>query len=115
MIERIGGPDRDRTDDLFHAMEARSQLRHRPTYGGMQLFYCLRWGLIRQTLAVAGFEPRPGWNPAPSRPRQRSPGGPRQRRYRPLQPAPGRQNLRDREHLWGVPVSKTIEGARHSV
>src|SRR6266700_802625 len=27
----IGGPDRDRTDDLFHAMEARSQLRHRPT------------------------------------------------------------------------------------
>jgi hypothetical protein len=31
MIEIIGGPDRDRTDDLFHAMEARSQLRHRPT------------------------------------------------------------------------------------
>jgi hypothetical protein len=26
-----GGPGRDRTDDLFHAMEARSQLRHRPT------------------------------------------------------------------------------------
>ncbi len=31
MLEIIGGPDRDRTDDLFHAMEARSQLRHRPT------------------------------------------------------------------------------------
>ena len=30
-LKRIGGPDRDRTDDLFHAMEARSQLRHRPT------------------------------------------------------------------------------------
>jgi hypothetical protein len=29
--ELFGGPDRDRTDDLFHAMEARSQLRHRPT------------------------------------------------------------------------------------
>src|SRR5947209_16632882 len=34
-----GGPGRDRTGDLFHAMEARSQLRHRPTssilaYGG---------------------------------------------------------------------------------
>ena len=28
-----GGPGRDRTDDLFHAMEARSQLRHRPTKG----------------------------------------------------------------------------------
>ena len=31
MVELIGGPGRDRTDDLFHAMEARSQLRHRPT------------------------------------------------------------------------------------
>ena len=28
---RSGGPGRVRTDDLFHAMEARSQLRHRPT------------------------------------------------------------------------------------
>ena len=26
----FGGPGRVRTDDLFHAMEARSQLRHRP-------------------------------------------------------------------------------------
>ena len=33
MLEIFGGPDRDRTDDLFHAMEARSQLRHRPTLG----------------------------------------------------------------------------------
>ena len=33
MLDLIGGPDRDRTDDLFHAMEARSQLRHRPTKG----------------------------------------------------------------------------------
>ena len=32
MFEMIGGPDRDRTGDLFHAMEARSQLRHRPTF-----------------------------------------------------------------------------------
>ena len=40
MIEMIGGPDRDRTDDLFHAMEARSQLRHRPTLGeGLYLFW----------------------------------------------------------------------------
>jgi hypothetical protein len=31
LLEGIGGPGRDRTDDLFHAMEARSQLRHRPT------------------------------------------------------------------------------------
>jgi hypothetical protein len=31
VVGRFGGPGRDRTDDLFHAMEARSQLRHRPT------------------------------------------------------------------------------------
>jgi hypothetical protein len=30
-VRKDGGPGRDRTDDLFHAMEARSQLRHRPT------------------------------------------------------------------------------------
>jgi hypothetical protein len=30
-VGEIGGPGRDRTGDLFHAMEARSQLRHRPT------------------------------------------------------------------------------------
>ena len=34
----IGGPGRDRTDDLFHAMEARSQLRHRPTSAGYNSF-----------------------------------------------------------------------------
>src|SRR5712671_3063435 len=34
---KFGGPGRDRTDDLFHAMEARSQLRHRPTWCGGQL------------------------------------------------------------------------------
>ena len=36
-LRLYGGPGRDRTDDLFHAMEARSQLRHRPT-GGINLF-----------------------------------------------------------------------------
>jgi len=38
MIELIGGPDRDRTDDLFHAMECfKSQIieRHR-TYESVQ-------------------------------------------------------------------------------
>ena len=40
----FGGPDRDRTDDLFHAMEARSQLRHRPTLGGTCLFSRMRAG-----------------------------------------------------------------------
>ncbi len=32
----FGGPGRVRTVDLFHAMEARSQLRHRPTRQGVQ-------------------------------------------------------------------------------
>ena len=58
MIDLIGGPDRDRTDDLFHAMEARSQLRHRPTLGGLQLPYCLRSGPIRQTAAGTAMEGR---------------------------------------------------------
>ena len=31
--DEVGGPGRVRTDDLFHAMEARSQLRHRPIRG----------------------------------------------------------------------------------
>jgi hypothetical protein len=31
-----GGPGRVRTDDLFHAMEARSQLRHRPLIRNLQ-------------------------------------------------------------------------------
>src|SRR5271165_1675211 len=38
LIWLFGGPDRDRTDDLFHAMEARSQLRHRPTCCGDATF-----------------------------------------------------------------------------
>ena len=47
VVEIIGGPDRDRTDDLFHAMEARSQLRHRPTLRKDSLYLQgLRW--IRQ-------------------------------------------------------------------
>jgi hypothetical protein len=37
VVEIIGGPDRDRTDDLFHAMEARSQLRHRPTAANLSI------------------------------------------------------------------------------
>ena len=52
MIEIIGGPDRDRTDDLFHAMEARSQLRHRPTIEVGQLSYFRRCRSIRQTAVL---------------------------------------------------------------
>jgi hypothetical protein len=40
-LKRFGGPDRDRTDDLFHAMEARSQLRHRPTFRDTTLLLSL--------------------------------------------------------------------------
>jgi hypothetical protein len=40
---RVGGPGRDRTDDLFHAMEARSQLRHRPTIAGNSYVIVAQW------------------------------------------------------------------------
>ena len=53
VVEMFGGPDRDRTDDLFHAMEARSQLRHRPTLrkdcfysGGVEDIRQSLWELI---------------------------------------------------------------------
>ena len=52
MIEIIGGPDRDRTDDLFHAMEARSQLRHRPTLG-KDCSYSQTCGPLSQTLKLS--------------------------------------------------------------
>src|ERR1017187_1825910 len=51
----IGGPGRDRTGDLFHAMEARSQLRHRPTLrkedtpGGERHLYFLLPAWLSQT------------------------------------------------------------------
>jgi hypothetical protein len=31
--KEFGGPDRDRTGDLLNAIQARSQLRYRPTHG----------------------------------------------------------------------------------
>jgi hypothetical protein len=69
MSELIGGPDRDRTDDLFHAMEARSQLRHRPTSPKKRLFSfstskidssntylsCPEWPLLSFRLILAAF------------------------------------------------------------
>ena len=93
MIDLIGGPDRDRTDDLFHAMEARSQTAPQAhMLQGMQLFYCLRWSLIRQTLPAIRFK---------SAPAAGSGNGSR------------KKNWRDREHLRGVPVSKIMEGVGH--
>src|ERR1017187_10811311 len=47
-IERNGGPGRVRTVDLFHAMEARSQLRHRP------IFAADRQVPDRETRSLAG-------------------------------------------------------------
>jgi hypothetical protein len=36
-LKRFGGPGEIRTHDLFHAMEARSQLRHRPTLNSFSM------------------------------------------------------------------------------
>jgi hypothetical protein len=50
MLEIFGGPDRDRTDDLFHAMEARSQTAPQAhVLDGMQPIHFRRSGMIRQT------------------------------------------------------------------
>ena len=58
MIELFGGPDRDRTDDLFHAMEARSQLRHRPT-PREGLIYSLGCGGASQPVPVKSHTDKP--------------------------------------------------------
>src|SRR5579863_9308184 len=48
--ERFGGPEGIRTLDLFHAMEARSQLRHRPTNNCFEIITSVRcrynWTII---------------------------------------------------------------------
>ena len=46
-FRKLGGPGRDRTDDLFHAMEARSQLRHRPTMEGTSKILTQREGIVK--------------------------------------------------------------------
>ena len=52
MLEIFGGPDRDRTDDLFHAMEARSQTAPQ-AHTRRALFHFLRMGPFRQTGGAA--------------------------------------------------------------
>ncbi len=61
MLEIFGGPDRDRTDDLFHAMEARSQLRHRPTLREDNLYSqgCGPWSQTLHELHFAAVASRP--------------------------------------------------------
>ena len=54
-FEGFGGPGRDRTDDLFHAMEARSQLRHRPTFWG---HYSLDAGDLNYSRRLGGDSQR---------------------------------------------------------
>ena len=63
VVERIGGPGRDRTDDLFHAMEARSQLRHRPTLvGSTTSILAHTYGIVklRSAHSSSGEEPAMG-------------------------------------------------------
>ncbi len=60
----FGGPDRDRTDDLFHAMEARSQLRHRPTLR-KDFSYSLGRSRIRQCARNKPLLHAPSWTLLP--------------------------------------------------
>src|SRR4029453_8389303 len=43
---KAGGPDRDRTGDLLNAIQARSQLRYRPTEEETTLHYSEDWTLF---------------------------------------------------------------------
>ena len=58
----VGGPDRDRTDDLFHAMEARSQLRHRPTLR-KDIPYSQGCSPLSQSLDESQVAALQGWPP----------------------------------------------------
>jgi hypothetical protein len=63
-LRLYGGPDRDRTDDLFHAMEARSQLRHRPTKEGTNspiVSAGVRFVKPRLVLKLRASEANPAW------------------------------------------------------
>ena len=66
----FGGPDRDRTGDLFHAMEARSQLRHRPTFG-KDFSYSHGYGALSQSSLQSPCRSAVG-RPHPCRARDRS-------------------------------------------
>src|SRR5947207_15607492 len=63
VVGLLGGPGRDRTDDLFHAMEARSQLRHRPTLvGSTTSILAHTYGIVklRSAHSSSGEEPAMG-------------------------------------------------------
>ncbi len=116
MIDLIGGPGRDRTDDLFHAMEARSQLRHRPTLrrvatsllstvkANSSNFGSYRNGTLRQLRVWGGF----GSALAFHKPVLDGPMWGKLVEKR-VSSSRGEENVRDREHLRGYPVSKTME------
>ena len=51
LLMNSGGPDRDRTGDLLNAIQARSQLRYRPTFAGCRTLIVTRGageGLVRR-------------------------------------------------------------------
>ena len=83
---KVGGPDRDRTGDLLNAIQARSQLRYRPTQDGRR---------ILAPNAARVKNARDGWN------------GPAQvARHRPDSPAKG-----DR---WPLDVAVSSDGVSWS-
>jgi hypothetical protein len=57
----IGGASRDRTDDLFHAMEALSQLSYGPTRGAGNYAP----PRVLSSLTGAGCEQKPPWTQDP--------------------------------------------------
>ena len=72
MIDLIGGPDRDRTDDLFHAMEARSQTAPQAHIGGTSpIVVACRWFVKRRSRRAAHRSVEPARASARARPKAR--------------------------------------------
>ena len=55
MLKRFGGPGEIRTHDLFHAMEARSQLRHRPKPGDV-------FNISRRSVNMVAMDRKDAWD-----------------------------------------------------
>src|ERR1039458_9436103 len=69
MLEIIGGPERDRTDDLFHAMEARSQTAPQAhiLQGCNLSIVSAGAGFVKPGRIWTGPDSKPESNPAQSR------------------------------------------------
>ena len=68
LLWKTGGPDRDRTGDLLNAIQARSQLRYRPMFGGCRTpIVTRRFAGGTWAVTVPSYNGRAGFKPARAR------------------------------------------------